>query len=63
MGETDPFRRGKPADALTRASLAGQWEVVARLAAALEARRKARMDVLGGGARTAEVMPREPSRC
>ena len=30
------------ADALTRASAASQWEVVARLAGELEARRKAR---------------------
>ncbi len=33
-------------DALTRASLAGQWDVVGQLARELEARRKARWDVV-----------------
>lgn len=47
----DPEPAGDPveaalADALTKASAAGQWDVVARIAAELQARREARARVV-----------------
>jgi len=42
------------ADALTKAATAGRWDVVARLAAELETRRKARLEVVDLGAERAK---------